>query len=70
MKNDRDWIERTLHHQESEAVPYNFMFSPPAQRRAENHYGCNLEEAISFPLRMTASCFIIPAGTSCPSLAA
>ena len=53
MKNNREWIERMLQHQESEAVPYNFMFSPPARRRTEKHYGTNLVQRLSFPLRMT-----------------
>ncbi len=54
MANNREWIQQTLQHQESEAVPYNFMFSPPAQRAAEKHYGKDFEEKLSFPIRMTA----------------
>ena len=51
---DRDWVQRTLDHLESNAVPYNFMFSPPAERIAREHYGQDLEEALSLPIRMTA----------------
>lgn len=52
---NREWIQRTLRHEECEAVPYNFMFSPPAQRRAEAHYGPNLEDRLDLPLRMTGT---------------
>lgn len=51
---DREWIERTVRHEESGAVPYNFMFSPPAERIAQERYGDNLEDALALPMRMTA----------------
>ena len=60
MKSAREWIARTLRHQESDAVPYDFMFSPPAQKKAEAHYGPNLEETLFFPLRMTGPNSIKP----------
>lgn len=53
MMSDRDWIQRTIKHRETDAVPYNFMFSPPAKRVAEEHYGEDLEESLSLPLRMS-----------------
>ena len=39
MSRNRQWIELTLSHQETEAIPYNFGFTPPARRLLENHYG-------------------------------
>ncbi|HIJ75042.1 MAG TPA: hypothetical protein HPP83_13175 [Candidatus Hydrogenedentes bacterium] len=54
MTTDREWIERTLGHEETGAVPYNFMFSPPAARRVKSHYGDDLEAALALPIRMTA----------------
>ena len=54
MMSDRDWIQRTIEHEETGAVPYNFMFSPPAGRVAEEHYGQDLEERLSLPIRMNA----------------
>ncbi len=53
MMSDRDWIQRTMEHRETDAVPYNFMFSPPAGRLAEEHYGKDLEGSLSLPLRMS-----------------
>ncbi len=53
MMTDRDWIQHTLAHRESDTVPYNFMFSPPAERLAREHYGHDLEESLSLPIRMT-----------------
>ena len=60
MKTNREWIQETLQHKECADVPYNFMFSPPAQRRAEMHYGDNLEERLCFPIRMTGPDSIKP----------
>ncbi|MBN1675797.1 MAG: hypothetical protein JXR37_32435 [Kiritimatiellae bacterium] len=54
MPTDREWIEATLRHQETGAVPYNFMFSPPTQRAAEAHYGDDIVERLAFPIRMMA----------------
>jgi uroporphyrinogen decarboxylase len=53
MKDDRAWIRDTLEHREPCAVPYNFMFSPPARACLEAHYGTSdLEAALGLPLRM------------------
>ena len=35
----RELVIAALDHQETERVPYNFMFSPPARRALEDHYG-------------------------------
>jgi uroporphyrinogen decarboxylase len=51
--SNREWIQRTLAHEETDAVPYNIMLSPPARRLAAAHYGENLEESLALPLRMT-----------------
>jgi uroporphyrinogen decarboxylase len=54
MQDDRAWIRDTLEHREPPAVPYNFMFSPPARACLEAHYGTkDLEAALGLPLRMT-----------------
>jgi hypothetical protein len=58
--SDREWMERTLAHQADEAVPYNFLFSPPAERLAQEHYGQDLEECLSLPIRMTAPASVKP----------
>ena len=60
METDCEWIKAVLQHQSGEPVPYNFMFSPPSQRIAEEHYGHNLEEALQLPLRMEAPSSIKP----------
>jgi uroporphyrinogen decarboxylase len=54
MMSDFDWIQQTIEHRETGAVPYNFMFSPPAKQTAEEHYGQDLEERLSLPIRMNA----------------
>ena len=60
MRNNKEWIEQTLGHRQSESVPYKFMFSPPAQAEAEKHYGTDIEEALDIPLRLTATKSIKP----------
>ena len=57
---DREWIQRTVEHRETDAVPYNFMFSPPAERLAAEHYGQDLEESLSLPIRMTGPTSVKP----------
>ena len=52
MKNNREWLERTLAHEECDAVPYNFLFSPRALRAMEDHYGKDFLDSLSFPIRM------------------
>jgi len=54
MGEDRAWIQRTIAHQESAAVPYYFDFTPPAKRLVERHYGYPIAEKLAFPIRMTA----------------
>ena len=38
MLTNREWIKSTLTGNHGLAVPYNFMFSPPAVNRLEKHY--------------------------------
>ena len=59
MQSNREWIERVRRHEDG-PVPYNFMFSPPAQRRVQAHYGADLEAALGLPLRMTGCQSIKP----------
>lgn len=52
MKN-KEWIESVLAHENAQAVPFNFSFSPPALVKAEKHYGGSpIEEVLDFPIRM------------------
>ncbi len=59
-RRGREWIERTLRHEPGEGVPYNFSFSPPAQRLAESHYGTPLEDCLDLPMRMVGPKSIKP----------
>ena len=60
MMSDRDWIQRTLEHTDGDVIPYNFMFSPPAERIAIRHYGQDLDQSLSLPIRMTGPNSIKP----------
>jgi uroporphyrinogen decarboxylase len=52
MIDDRHWILDTLQHRETRAVPYNFLFSPPARAKLEAHYGTvDLDSTLSLPIR-------------------
>ena len=54
MMNNRMWIQKTISHQTTGAIPYNFSFSPPAVRKATAHYGGDpIKERLDFPIRMT-----------------
>jgi uroporphyrinogen decarboxylase len=51
---DREWIIQALFQRRPCAVPYNFMFSPPALEAVRGHLGRrDVEEAIGLPIRMT-----------------
>jgi uroporphyrinogen decarboxylase len=59
--NDRSWIVETVAHRRSAAVPYNFMFSPPAREALERRYATeDLEETLALPIRMNAPVSIKP----------
>ena len=52
--HDRSWIQDTLAHRVPRAVPYNFMFSPPAKACLSAHLGTSdLESALGLPLRFS-----------------
>ncbi len=54
MTDDRRWIRETLARRPGRAVPYHFMFSPPARARLEDHYATgDLESALALPVRMS-----------------
>jgi len=57
---NKDWVRMTLSHRQGQAVPYYFDFSPPAQARAEGHYGCPIEDTLTFPIRMAGCKSIKP----------
>jgi uroporphyrinogen decarboxylase len=57
----RQWIRDAIAHRQPRAVPYNFMFSPPARARLEAHYGAgDLEAALGMPLRFNGAESIKP----------
>ena len=62
MPGNKEWIAEALSHRQPAAVPYNVSFSPPARRSLLGHYGLTegLEEALNFPIRMTAPKSIKP----------
>jgi uroporphyrinogen decarboxylase len=61
MQDDRSWIRDTLAHRQSSAVPYNFMFSPPARALLEAHYGSpDVETVIGLPIRMNGTKSVKP----------
>ena len=44
-------IRSAIEHRETERVPYNFMFSPPAEKRLKEHYGVeDLITALEMPM--------------------
>lgn len=53
VSSDRHWIKSTIAHRETGSVPYNFAFSPPAERMAKDAYGEDLAESLRLPVRMT-----------------
>ena len=58
---DREWIERTIAHEETERVPYNFDFTPSVERAVKAHYGvADLEETLALPIRITCCNSIKP----------
>ena len=60
-RDDRQWIRDTLAHREPEAVPYNFMFSPPARACLESHYRTSdLEATLGMPIRINGTRSIKP----------
>ena len=61
MCADREWIRRTLRHEESVVIPYNFSLTPPAQRKLEEYYQTTeFVETLKFPIRMTGPKTIKP----------
>lgn len=52
MTDNREWIKAAVRHRGTDAVPYNFLFSPPAARIAREQYGDDLETRLGLPLRM------------------
>ena len=60
-RTNKQWIFQSIAHEEPAAVPYNFMFSPPAQKSLEQHYGHgDLDEFLGFPIRMAGCNTIKP----------
>ena len=56
MHTNKQWVLETIAHRQSSAVPYNFMFSPPAREALAQHYGqTDLEALLNFPVR-TCGC--------------
>ena len=61
MCKNRIWIENVLDCKEPKAVPYNFMFTPPVQRKLVSYYNePDLEQGLDFPIRMSGPVSIKP----------
>lgn len=61
MPDNKQWIKSVVSHQETEMVPYNFMFSPPIERGLQHHYATSdLVSYLDFPIRMSAPNSIKP----------
>lgn len=60
MKTDKAWIQSVLSHQEPDAVPYLFDFTPPAREKVERCYGSPIEDVLDFPVRMRSCTTIKP----------
>ena len=61
MGRNKDWIKAVIAHQDTGAVPYNFLFCPTAAAALRAHYGTDdLAEAIDLPMRMTSCASIKP----------
>lgn len=50
---DKEWIRQTIKHRQTLSIPYNFLFCPLAEKIAEAHYGKDLQEKLSLPIRFT-----------------
>ena len=52
MRDDREWIRKTIAHQPTGAVPYNFGFTPQPQAALLKHFGAaDIGEALELPMR-------------------
>jgi len=51
MTDAKELIRGAVEHRETDRVPYNFMFSPPAERRLKEYYGVDdLIAALDMPM--------------------
>ena len=58
---NKEWIRKTISHQDIGKVPFNFMFSPPIEGLLRAHFHSdNLEETLDFPIRLFAPHTIKP----------
>ena len=54
MGANKEWIKSVISHASDQAVPYNFMFTPPAERMLVEHFGVSdIEQHLNLPMRMT-----------------
>jgi uroporphyrinogen decarboxylase len=54
MGSNKEWVQKAMARTGTCPVPFNFAFSPVAQRMAEVHYGgAPIEDVLDFPIRMT-----------------
>jgi len=57
----REWIVRTVGHEETGAVPYNFDFTPAAERALRSHCGTeDIEGLFEFPIRTWGTSSVKP----------
>ncbi|MFQ5793164.1 MAG: uroporphyrinogen decarboxylase family protein [Acidobacteriota bacterium] len=51
VNTGKELIRSAIEHRETGRVPYNFMFSPPAEKRVKEHYGAeDLVTALDMPM--------------------
>lgn len=60
MNKDKEWVKKTINHQETGAIPYYFGFTPPVLRKVEEHYGGPIGDILNFPIRMNVCNTIKP----------
>ncbi|MFC1614178.1 uroporphyrinogen decarboxylase family protein [Gemmatimonadota bacterium] len=61
IKNNKDWINKIVSHQEGLPVPYNFILQPPARKKVEKYYETSeIEKELDFPIRMNKPTSIKP----------
>jgi len=58
--DDKEWIRATLRHEDTGAVPYQFLPSPVALQRIIAHYGPDPANAVRIPIRMNGPKSIKP----------
>ncbi|MDK1032080.1 MAG: uroporphyrinogen decarboxylase family protein [Planctomycetia bacterium] len=65
MAERRRLICEAIAHRETDAAPFNFMFTAPARKLVEEHYGGSpIEAHLDFPIRMSSPLSVKPVDAS------